>query len=80
MTDRTKFDCQAAFARLDDFVDRELAPEELALVEEHLRECGRCAPHFQFEHDVLDGVRRQVSRIRAPEGLREMIAARLRTG
>lgn len=70
--------CREACDRLEDYVDRELSPAELARVEEHLQACLRCAAHFRFEAGVLDGLRRQVARIRAPAGLLEDIVARLR--
>ncbi len=78
MSDPTRCTCQEAFARLEDFVDRELDPAELERLESHLQACARCAPHFAFERDVLAGVRRQVSRIRAPAGLVDSILSRLR--
>lgn len=78
MTGPTPLDCREVFARLEDFVDRELDPAELEQVEAHLHACTHCAPHFAFEQEVLEGVRRQVERIRAPAGLLDTILARLR--
>lgn len=80
MTDPSPLDCRQAFARLDDFVDRELTPEELGQVEQHLATCAGCASHFRFEQDVLARVRQQVDRIHAPAGLLDRIIERLRAG
>jgi anti-sigma factor RsiW len=77
MTDPTELTCQEAAARLDDFVDRELSPEELRAVERHLQECARCAPVFQFHEGMLRRVHDALGRIRAPEGLLASIRSRL---
>lgn len=78
MSDSDRLSCEDAFARLDDYVDRELGAEDLERLRGHLQDCARCAPHFQFEQQVLDRVRGQVRRIRAPAGLLDGILARLR--
>jgi len=80
MSEPARLTCQEAFERLEDFVDRELNPEELRQVEAHLETCAGCAPHFEFEEQVLDGIRRQVRRIQAPTGLLDRILSRLRAG
>jgi anti-sigma factor (TIGR02949 family) len=70
--------CEAAFRRLDDYLDRELSPEEMQRVEEHLRICEICTSEFVFEASVLTGVRRKLQSIAAPPDLLARIAARLR--
>jgi anti-sigma factor (TIGR02949 family) len=69
--------CEAAFRRLDDYLDRELSPEEMRRVEEHLRICEVCTSEFVFEASVLTGVRRKLQSIEAPADLLARIAARL---
>jgi anti-sigma factor (TIGR02949 family) len=69
--------CEAAFRRLDDYLDRELSPEEMRRVEEHLRICEVCTSEFVFEAIVLTGVRRKLQSIEAPADLLARIAARL---
>jgi anti-sigma factor (TIGR02949 family) len=69
--------CEAAFRRLDDYLDRELSPEEMRRVEEHLRICEICTSEFVFEAIVLTGVRRKLQSIEAPADLLARIAARL---
>jgi anti-sigma factor (TIGR02949 family) len=70
--------CEQAFARLDDYVDRELAPEELAAVEAHLEVCAACAREFALESELLNELKRKLRSIEAPPGLLRKIGAALR--
>ncbi|HEX5633240.1 MAG TPA: zf-HC2 domain-containing protein [Gemmatimonadales bacterium] len=72
-----RFTCEQVFARLDDFVDRELSAEEMRLVQEHLDTCAACAGEHRFEATVLDDVRRKVTRIGVPPSLLSGVAERL---
>lgn len=78
MTPRAPYTCEEVFQRLDAYLDRTLAPEELALVREHLEDCAACAGEYRFEEGVLEEVRTKLGRIRGPEGLMERISAALR--
>ena len=69
--------CEEAFRRLDDYLDRELGPDERRLVEEHLRICEVCTSEFVFEASVLTGVRRKLRSLSVPSDLQARIAARL---
>ncbi len=69
--------CEEAFRRLDDFIDRQLNPEEMRLVQEHLAVCARCTREFNFETSVINGVREKLSRIDAPPNLLARIASSL---
>jgi mycothiol system anti-sigma-R factor len=69
--------CEEVFARLDDYVDRELSSEEIRLVREHLETCAACASEHRFESHVLDGVRSKLRRIAMPDHLRDSILAAL---
>jgi anti-sigma factor (TIGR02949 family) len=73
--DRTN--CEEAFRRLNDFLDRRLAPEEMKSIEEHLEICAWCAREFNFEASVLHGITRRVRRLDAPSDLVARILARL---
>lgn len=42
---------EAWMDRLDDFLDRELTPEEMHRVQAHLDTCGACTGQFQLERD-----------------------------
>ncbi len=70
--------CESAFRRLDDYLDRQLSPDEMRLVEEHLQICEACTREFTFEASVLDGVRRKLKSLEMPPDLLAWIAARLR--
>jgi len=69
--------CEAAFRRLDDFLDRQLSAEEMRLVEEHLHICEACTREFTFEASVLAGVKRKLRAIDAPADLLARISAQL---
>jgi len=72
--------CEAAFRRLDDFLDRQLTPDETRLVEDHLHTCAACAREFSFEASVLAGVRRKLRSIAAPADLVARISAQISRG
>jgi anti-sigma factor (TIGR02949 family) len=72
-----RMSCEAAFRRLDDFLDRHLSAEEMRLVEEHLRICEACTREFTFEASVLTGVKRKLKGIDAPADLLARISAQL---
>jgi anti-sigma factor (TIGR02949 family) len=76
----TELDCKETFRRLDDYVDRELAPDELGKVEAHLAACAMCADEFQVERSLLEGIRDKLRRIKAPPGLLKKIEDSLRAG
>jgi len=73
MTHLSRYTCEEAFRRLDDYLDRELTPEETALVHEHLETCAGCAREFSFEASVLRGVRAKLRQIDLPESLQSRI-------
>lgn len=83
MPSPTPFDCAEAFARLDDYLDRELSPEEMDRVREHLEVCAVCAAEFRFEARVLEVLKTRIASLRAPDGLRgrvELAVAQARAG
>ena len=72
-----RMSCEAAFRRLDDFLDRHLSAEEMRLVEEHLRVCEACTREFSFEASVLRGIKRKLEGLDAPADLLARISAQL---
>ena len=68
------YTCREAFARLEDYLDRELPTDELDKVEEHLAICEICPPEFAFEERVLGTMREKLLRIEVPAGLQERLA------
>ena len=77
MHEPTPYHCAEALRRLDGYLDRELSPEELARVREHLELCVACAEAARFEASVIRNVRATLSRLRAPESLRARVEAAL---
>ena len=73
MTHLSRYTCEEAFRRLDDYLDRELSAEETALVNEHLEICAGCAREFNFEESVLEGVRAKLRQIELPPTLQARI-------
>ena len=69
--------CEQVFERLDDYLDRELSPDQMRLVREHLEICAVCASEHRFEAEIINGVREKLSRIAVPDGLRARISALL---
>ena len=78
MTAPRPLTCAEAFLHLDDYVDRELGPADLAAVEAHLGQCRDCTDEFDTEQQLLGLIRAKLARIRLPDDLRARIAARLR--
>lgn len=77
MTTPSRFTCEQVFARLDDYVDRELSVEEMRMVHEHLETCAACAGEHQFESTVIAEVRERLRRIELPAGLMARISEKL---
>ena len=73
MTHLSRYTCEEAFRRLDDYLDRELSAEEAVLVKEHLEICAGCAREFDFESSLLKGVRAKLRQIELPPTLQARI-------
>lgn len=73
MTHLSRYTCEEAFRRLDDYLDRELSEQEMVLVREHLEICAGCAREFNFESSVLHGVREKLRQIDLPPSLQARI-------
>jgi anti-sigma factor (TIGR02949 family) len=68
-----RYTCQETFERLDAYLDRELTPEEMRLVVEHLEVCAFCVLEFQFEARLLQELRAKLRAIEAPPTLLDKI-------
>lgn len=77
MTNLDRYTCEEAFRRIDDYVDRQLAPDEMELVREHLVTCAACAHEFRFEASLLHGVKEKLRHIDLPNELQARILAGL---
>jgi anti-sigma factor (TIGR02949 family) len=69
MTGLTRYTCEEAFRRLDDYLDRELGEAEMELVRQHLEICEGCTREFNFESSVLEGVRARLREVEMPDSL-----------
>jgi anti-sigma factor (TIGR02949 family) len=69
--------CAAILRRLDDYIDRELAPDEAALVERHIEDCLQCAGRLRFELGLMRQLRARLRRIDLPADLMARIRLRL---
>jgi anti-sigma factor (TIGR02949 family) len=70
-----EYTCDNAWARLYEYLDRGLSPEEEALVRRHLAICEECLERFDFEERLLTAIRERARTSRAPESLRQQVAA-----
>jgi anti-sigma factor (TIGR02949 family) len=77
MSPLDRYRCEEAFRRMDEFLDRELAPQEMARVRTHLETCAACASEYGFEEDLLRTVRAKLQRVDVPPELRDRVADRL---
>jgi anti-sigma factor (TIGR02949 family) len=77
VTQLSRTNCEEAFRKLNDYLDRRLTPEETRIIEEHLEICAWCAREFNFETSVLHGLKRKVKQIEAPKGLLSRILSQL---
>lgn len=70
-------DCKETFRRLDDYVDRELTPDEAEAVVRHLEQCVSCADEFRVEADLIEMLKQKLRHIKAPAGLMRRIVEQL---
>ncbi|MEO8032587.1 MAG: zf-HC2 domain-containing protein [Gemmatimonadota bacterium] len=70
--------CEEVLLRLDDYLDRELSADEMALVAAHLADCAVCASEQRFEAGVLASIKDKLRRVRMSDTMRAQILARLR--
>ncbi|HEX9894508.1 MAG TPA: zf-HC2 domain-containing protein [Gemmatimonadales bacterium] len=73
MDQPTHFDCRAAFARLEDYLDRELSAGDVRCIEEHLALCEVCAREFKFEAGILCALKQKLRCVSAPPDLLDRI-------
>ena len=72
--------CEEMFRRLDDYLDRELAPSEIRRIEEHLAHCARCADEYRFDGTIVRQLKAKIARIQAPPSLLDSIRRRINEG
>lgn len=69
----TACDCEEAFRRLGDYLDRELSPDEIEMVKAHLALCQTCAMEFHFEETLLAELKIKARQAPTPPELLESI-------
>jgi anti-sigma factor (TIGR02949 family) len=75
-----RYTCEETIRRLDDYLDRELTPHEMELVQEHLEVCALCASEYAFEARALERLRDKLQRIPAPADLLTKVSQALERG
>jgi anti-sigma factor (TIGR02949 family) len=73
-----RYTCEQVFRLLDDYLDRELAPEEVARVERHLATCAQCASEYRFEGTLLQGLKEKIRHIEVPRSAIERVESVLK--
>jgi anti-sigma factor (TIGR02949 family) len=69
VTNSPELRCHEVLRRLDDYLDRELALDEIEAVERHLEACAQCAREARSETAVLQAVRDKLRRVQIPPDL-----------
>ena len=72
-----RYTCEQVFRRIDDYLDRELAPPEVAQIRAHLETCTACAREYAFEEKVLQTVKAKLRRVALPPEVRQRIERRM---
>jgi mycothiol system anti-sigma-R factor len=75
--DLDQYTCDQAVARLYEYLDRELPPEEEEVVRRHLEKCAPCFHHFGFDARLLERIREKCEAGPAPEAVRRRVKALL---
>lgn len=65
--------CEEALARLWEFLDGELPPENEDAVKKHLDICNRCYPQYDFQRAYFEFTRRVQDSEHAPPSLRRRL-------
>jgi anti-sigma factor (TIGR02949 family) len=73
MSPLDRYSCEEAFRRMNDFLDRELAPAEFEQVRVHLETCAACASEYRFEETLLREIRLKLRRVALPRELRDRL-------
>jgi anti-sigma factor (TIGR02949 family) len=77
MSPLDRYSCEEVFRRMDEYLDRELAPNEAGRVRVHLETCAACASEYAFEESVLLTVKAKLRRVDIPPALRTRIERQL---
>jgi anti-sigma factor (TIGR02949 family) len=70
--------CRDAIARLDDYLDRELTPDDHAQLDKHLHLCDHCTEEYDLRSRAQEILRLKLCGEKCPEKLKAMISDLLR--
>jgi len=70
-------DCSSVLEHVYEYIDREMADDDLATVQQHLEECTPCLAEYGLEQAVKSLVHRCCSET-APEELRAKVLTKIR--
>ncbi|BDI32193.1 hypothetical protein CCAX7_42440 [Capsulimonas corticalis] len=73
------YSCEEAIKRLNEYLDHQLTEEERVVVLKHLEICKPCFSRFSFEQNLIVSVRAKLTKICAPQPLREKLRGLLRS-
>ena len=73
-----KTECAAAMRQLWDFLDEEMGPEKMAQMREHMDQCKRCFPHYDWEKAFLEALACVKPDCCAPNRLKQKLEQKLR--
>jgi anti-sigma factor (TIGR02949 family) len=68
-------DCQTAVRQLWDYLDAELDDQRMTEVKQHLDTCRHCLEHAEFDHSVIQTLRRFRDRHPVPSAVRSQVMA-----
>ena len=71
--------CMETVARLHLYIDRELNAEEVAIVQQHLKDCPSCECRFHFDMHLKRLMHERCTMEKAPEQLRANVMRLART-
>ncbi|HEY1350027.1 MAG TPA: mycothiol system anti-sigma-R factor [Ktedonobacteraceae bacterium] len=71
--------CMETVARLHLYIDRELSDEEIAIVQQHLKDCPSCECRFHFDMHLKRLMHEKCTMEKAPEHLRAAVMRIART-
>ena len=74
----SRIDCEQAKAHLQDYLKRELTPDLVVEVRDHLERCRDCFTHARFEENFFLMLGIRARRETCPGALRARILAALR--